>query len=92
MPFQIGCSHPSPQVMLRRVQEAKIRWAPSAIQVILPDYYAVTNEEALAFLRKVQKSGLVLANLQSLKMYFFRHGLSCDTVGHNRPTKASSPR
>eukprot|EP00927_Polykrikos_kofoidii_P073739 TRINITY_DN69759_c0_g1_i1.p1 TRINITY_DN69759_c0_g1~~TRINITY_DN69759_c0_g1_i1.p1 ORF type:complete len:370 (-),score=69.79 TRINITY_DN69759_c0_g1_i1:98-1138(-) len=64
-PFQIGASNPSPQVMRRRVLEA-LSWNPSAIQIILPDYYTVTASEALTFVadlaRLADPTGLVLYN------------------------------
>lgn len=65
MPFQIGASNPSPQIMRERVLEAK-RWAPGAIQIILPDYYATSSEETLVFLKELAQLaapiGLVLYN------------------------------
>lgn len=52
MPFQIGASFPSPQISLERA-----RWAaqlrPGAIQVILPDWYPLTLQEAVVFLELV---------------------------------------
>lgn len=65
LPFQIGASHPSPQVMRQRVAMAK-QWSPAAIQVILPDYYPVTDAEAEAFVRDISQLaapiGIVLYN------------------------------
>ncbi|MEV0400427.1 dihydrodipicolinate synthase family protein [Actinoallomurus sp. NPDC050550] len=52
MPFQIGCAHPSPQVALHRLRRAR-ELAPAAIQVILPDWFAVSDREAIAFLRRL---------------------------------------
>lgn len=49
MPFQIGCSHPSAQISLSRIRFAS-SLSPSAIQVILPDWFPVTDREALSFL------------------------------------------
>ena len=63
MPFQLGASHMSPQTMLRRVAVAA-SFAPSAIQVILPDWFPVTNEEAADYLNaaavQAHGAGLVL--------------------------------
>ncbi len=65
MPFQIGVSHPVAQTMLARVERI-VELAPSAIQVILPDWFPVTNEEAVDFLKRVANAargiGLVLYN------------------------------
>lgn len=65
MPFQIGASHMSPQLCLERVRRAA-RLAPSAIQIILPDWFPVSDAEAVAFLTRVAEVaapvGLVLYN------------------------------
>ncbi|MEN6532984.1 MAG: dihydrodipicolinate synthase family protein [Bryobacteraceae bacterium] len=65
VPFQIGASHMSPQLSLERVRRAA-QWKPAAIQVVLPDWYPVTNAEACDFLAKVAEVcapiGLVLYN------------------------------
>lgn len=65
MPFQIGASHPSPQISLERVRRAAAL-KPSAIQVILPDWFPVTKAEALAFFMRIAEAaqgiGLVLYN------------------------------
>jgi len=65
MPFQIGASHMSPQTCLDRVRRA-VRYRPSAIQVILPDWFPVSDAEAIAFLSRVAEAadpiGLVLYN------------------------------
>ncbi len=50
MPFQIGVSHMSPllsRMRLRRVVELR----PSAVQLILPDWFPVTQEEGIRFLQ-----------------------------------------
>jgi dihydrodipicolinate synthase/N-acetylneuraminate lyase len=52
VPFQIGAAHPSPQMALRRLCRAK-DLSPGAIQVILPDWFAPSDQEALAFLRRM---------------------------------------
>ncbi len=49
MPFQIGVSHPSAQIARERLRRS-VALAPSAVQVILPDWFPVTDDEALAFL------------------------------------------
>lgn len=64
-PFQIGVSHPVAQTMLARVERI-IELAPSAIQIILPDWFPLTNEEAIEFLKRIadaaRGTGLVLYN------------------------------
>ena len=65
MPFQIGASHMSPALTLERVRFATAL-RPSAIQVILPDWFPVTDEEAVAFLARITELtapiGVVLYN------------------------------
>ncbi len=65
MPFQIGVCHMSAQLSLARLKRAT-QLKPSAIQVILPDWYPVTNEESIAFLQRMAEAadpiGLVLYN------------------------------
>jgi dihydrodipicolinate synthase/N-acetylneuraminate lyase len=63
--FQIGASHPCASTSIERVRRAARR-RPSAIQVILPDWFPVTDEEAVAFLTDAAEAadgiGLVLYN------------------------------
>lgn len=65
MPFQIGISHPSAQISLERIKRARAL-KPSAFQLILPDWFPVTNREAIHFLETVAEAagdiGLVLYN------------------------------
>jgi len=65
LPFQIGAGHTSAQVSIDRVRRAA-ELKPGAIQVILPDWFPVNNEEAKAFLERVaavaSPIGLVLYN------------------------------
>lgn len=65
MPFQIGASHSSPQITLERIKRA-ISLSPGALQVILPDWLPLTNEEAVAYLTRLAEAaapiGLVLYN------------------------------
>jgi len=65
VPFQIGVSHMSAQLSRERLKRV-VALAPSAVQVILPDWYPVTLEEAIAFLHGMAESapgiGLVLYN------------------------------
>lgn len=65
MPFQIGASHMSAQIARERV-ERTAPLEPSALQVILPDWYPVTDGEAIHFLRGMAEAaggiGLVLYN------------------------------
>lgn len=65
IPFQIGASHTSAQTTLERIGRAKAL-GPSAFQVVLPDWYPVLLEEALAFLSRAAETAhpipLVLYN------------------------------
>lgn len=54
-PFQIGVSHTSAQTSLERLRRA-VQLKPGAVQIILPDWVAVTNEEALIFLKKMAEN------------------------------------
>ncbi len=64
-PFQLGVSHPSPKISLERLRRVRAL-KPSAVQVILPDWFPVTIEEAIAFLERMAAEanpiGLVLYN------------------------------
>lgn len=65
VPFQIGVSHTSAQTSLERLRRAAAV-APSAFQVILPDWVAPSDHEAVAFLDRLAEAadpvGLVLYN------------------------------
>ena len=65
IPFQIGVSHMSPQISLERLRRA-VPLQPSAVQVILPDWFPPDDQEAVAFLRRMGEVagpiGLVLYN------------------------------
>lgn len=65
MNFQIGASHMSPIISLERLKRAK-PLNPSAFQVILPDWFCPTLNEAIVFLEKMEMMadgiGLVLYN------------------------------
>lgn len=65
VPFQIGISHMSAQIQLERLKRI-IQLKPSAVQLILPDWFPVTNDEAVLFLSKMSETagdtGLVLYN------------------------------
>jgi dihydrodipicolinate synthase/N-acetylneuraminate lyase len=52
VPFQIGAAHPSPQAALDRLRRARA-YGPAAVQVILPDWFAPSDEEACAYLRRM---------------------------------------
>lgn len=49
IPFAIGACHPDPRISCERVRDA-VPLGPAAIQVILPDWWPVTNDEAADFL------------------------------------------
>lgn len=55
MPFQVGCSHMSPQISLERLKRA-VALQPSAIQVILPDWFPPKMDEIIVFLRKMEEA------------------------------------
>lgn len=65
LPFQIGVSHMSAQISRERLRRS-VPLAPGAVQVILPDWFPVTEDEAVAFLERMAESaggiGLVLYN------------------------------
>ncbi len=52
MPFVIGACQPDPLIMLERLQRA-VKHQPTAIQVILPDWWPLTNVEAIDFLKRM---------------------------------------
>ncbi len=60
VPFQIGVSHMSPQISLERLRRV-VALAPGAVQVILPDWFPVTEEEAVSFLSRMAEAGEGLA-------------------------------
>lgn len=74
VPFQIGVSHPCPQTSWSRLQRS-VDLAPSAFQVILPDWFPVTNDEAIRFLETMAETaggiGLVLYNPPHAKRRLF---------------------
>ncbi len=65
LPFQIGVSHMSPQVSLKRLETIR-HLKPGAVQLILPDWYPVTHSESVVFLEKMAEAAdglsLVLYN------------------------------
>lgn len=65
MPFQLGVSHMSPQLSLKRLQRV-IPLAPSAVQVILPDWFPPEMSEIIDYLKVMAEAafpcGLVLYN------------------------------
>lgn len=65
MPFQIGCSHMSPKISLERVRRARLL-QPSAIQIILPDWFLPSATELTDYLKVMADAtapvGLVLYN------------------------------
>lgn len=63
-PFQIGINHTSPQISLQRLNRIKYL-RPSAIQLILPDWYPPTLEESVLFLQRIEEE----ANGISLVLY-----------------------
>jgi len=65
MRFQIGVSHMSAQISRERLRRI-VPLAPGAVQVILPDWFPVTEDEAITFLKTMAEVangiGLVLYN------------------------------
>ena len=65
LPFQVGAAFPTAQLALQRVKRAA-EFRPSAIQVILPDWYPPTLDESIKFLERVGEAAdgvpLVLYN------------------------------
>lgn len=65
MPFQIGCSHMSPKLSLERIKRSK-KLLPSAMQVILPDWFVPSMSEVITFLKVMAAAaepvGLILYN------------------------------
>ncbi|PQO43960.1 dihydrodipicolinate synthase family protein [Blastopirellula marina] len=65
MPFQLGVSHMSAQISLERLKRV-LPLQPSAVQVILPDWFPLTEEESIRFLARMAETasgvGLVLYN------------------------------
>jgi len=55
MPFVIGACQPAPVIMLSRLRRAA-RLKPMAIQVILPDWWPLTNLEAVDFLKRASEA------------------------------------
>lgn len=64
VPYQIGVSHMSPQISLERLRRIR-HLHPGAVQVILPDWFPVTLDEAIVFLQKIEEE----ANDISLILY-----------------------
>jgi dihydrodipicolinate synthase/N-acetylneuraminate lyase len=52
MPFQIGAAHPCAQTALARLRRARAL-APSAIQIILPDWFPPALPEIICFLERM---------------------------------------
>ena len=65
MPFQIGASYMSAKETLKRVIYA-VKLKPSAIQVILPDWFPASRQTQIEFLKKIVEAaegiGIVLYN------------------------------
>jgi len=62
--YQIGVSHMSPQISLDRLKHIR-HLQPGAVQLILPDWFPVTLDEAVDFLLKMEEE----ANGISLILY-----------------------
>lgn len=63
-PFQLGASHPVPQVTLERIARTR-DLGPAAYQIALPNWLPLTDDECVAFVTRVAAAGsipLVLYN------------------------------
>jgi dihydrodipicolinate synthase/N-acetylneuraminate lyase len=69
IPFQIGCSHMSPKISLERLKRA-VALKPSAIQVILPDWFPPNLPEIIDFLN-VMTVAFVKSACQKILPEFF---------------------
>ena len=52
--YQIGVSHMSPDISLERLKRIR-HLQPGAVQLILPDWFPVTLEETVIFLKKMEE-------------------------------------
>jgi dihydrodipicolinate synthase/N-acetylneuraminate lyase len=84
MPFMIGASQTDPALQLGRIRRAAAL-RPRAIQVILPDWWPVSNEEARTFLLGASEAAegieLVLYNPPHAKRVLAPADLAEATVG-----------
>lgn len=84
VPFQIGASHPSAQISLARIRRAAAL-KPSAIQVILADWFPLTDDEAMACLARMAEAaapiGLVLYNPPHAKRVLRPETYACLKAG-----------
>jgi len=78
MNFVIGACQPDARIMLERVRRSTLL-KPLAIQVILPDWWPVTDEEAIDFLKRAVDVGngipLILYNPPHAKRVLAPQGL-----------------
>lgn len=84
MAFMVGANEVNPTVQLERLRRA-VQWQPRAVQVILPDWWPVTNEEARAFLLRATEIAdgvdLVLYNPPHAKRVLTPVDLAAVTIG-----------
>jgi len=84
MPFMIGASQTTPVMQLERLRRA-IQLSPRAIQIILPDWWPVSNDEARAFLLEASEiargTELVLYNPPHAKRVLTPADLAAVTSG-----------
>lgn len=84
MAFMVGANEVNPTVQLERLRRGA-QLAPRAIQVILPDWWPVTNDEARAFLLKASEIAegvdLVLYNPPHAKRVLAPADLAAVTIG-----------
>lgn len=84
MLFQIGASHISARISLERLKRA-VSLRPGAIQIILPDWFPVTEAEAVTFLQRMSDAadGIGLGH-ETVAMKRCQEPLFCST--HGKPT------
>lgn len=68
MPFQLGASHVVPQIALERIRRAA-ELGPSAIQVILPDWFPPSLEEAKGALEGYAEAAQSVGQSMGLVLY-----------------------
>jgi len=85
VPFQVGAAFPTAQLSLQRIKRAA-EFCPSAIQVILPDWYPPTLDESILFLQRAAEAAngipLVLYNPPHAKRILSPRQLAgvCDRI------------
>jgi dihydrodipicolinate synthase/N-acetylneuraminate lyase len=96
MPFQIGANHTSAQVALVRLQRMT-QLKPGAFQIVLPDWYPLSDDETIAFLTRIAEAagsiGLVIYNPPHAKRVIGAelYGRICRTIPQLIGIKVAPP-